>query len=98
MLVITGKTFGITNIIALDSDKNVIQDQRVVVERDERGIVNVSRAGQRQSFSCTPNCAPTITIGDEAAYFNQVVQSSTTKTRFSETGNDGGAGGGQANQ
>jgi len=32
MLVITGKTFGITNIIALDSDKNVIQDQRVVVE------------------------------------------------------------------
>jgi Flp pilus assembly secretin CpaC len=98
MLVITGKTFGITNIIALDSDKNVIQDQRVVVERDERGIVNVSRAGQRQSFSCTPNCAPTITIGDEAAYFNQVVQSSTTKTRFSETGSDGGAGGGQANQ
>ena len=98
MLVITGKTFGITNIIALDSDKNVIQDQRVVVERDERGIVNVSRAGQRQSFSCTPNCAPTITIGDEAAYFNQVVQSSTTKTRFSETGSDGGAGGGQASQ
>mgnify|MGYP003454034196 CR=1 FL=1 len=38
MLVITGKTFGITNIIALDADKNVIQDQRVVVERDERGI------------------------------------------------------------
>jgi len=98
MLVVTGKTFGITNIIALDADKNVIQDQRVVVERDERGIVNVSRAGQRQSFSCTPNCAPTITIGDEPGYFNQVVQSSTTKTRFSETGSDGGAGGGQASQ
>ena len=98
MLVVTGKTFGITNIIALDADKNVIQDQRVVVERDERGIVNVSRAGQRQSFSCTPNCAPTITIGDEAGYFNQVVQSSTTKTRFSETGSDGGGGGGQGSQ
>ncbi len=96
MLVITGKTFGITNIIALDADKNVIQDQRVVVERDERGIVNVSRAGQRQSFSCTPNCAPTITIGDEAGYFNQVVQNSTTKLKFSESGSDGG--GQQANQ
>ncbi|MGZ9174977.1 MAG: pilus assembly protein N-terminal domain-containing protein [Candidatus Binatia bacterium] len=94
MLVITGKTFGITNIIALDAEKNVIQDQRVVVERDERGIVNVSRAGQRQSFSCTPTCAPTITIGDESTYFNQVVQSSTTKTKFSESGSDGGGGGG----
>lgn len=99
MLVITGKTFGITNIIALDADKNVIQDQRVIVERDERGIVNVSRAGQRQSFSCNPVCAPTITIGDESAYFNQVMQSSSTKTKFSETGGDGAGGGGAtANQ
>lgn len=98
MLVITGRTFGITNIIALDAEKNVIQDQRIVVERDERGIVNVSRAGQRQSFSCTPSCAPTITIGDEVAYFNQVVQSSASKTKFSETGSEAGNGGGQANQ
>ena len=99
MLVITGKTFGITNIIALDGEKNVIQDQRVVVERDDRGIVNVSRAGLRQSFSCNPVCAPTMTIGDETTFFNQVVQSSSSKTKFSESGNDGGSsGGGQANQ
>jgi hypothetical protein len=99
MLVITGKTFGITNIIALDGEKNVIQDQRVVVERDDRGIVNVSRAGLRQSFSCNPVCAPTMTIGDETTFFNQVVQSSSSKTKFSESGTDGGSsGGGQANQ
>lgn len=98
MIVITGKTFGITNIIALDGQKNVIQDQRVVVERDERGVVNVSRAGQRQSFSCNPNCAPTITIGDESAYFNQVAQSSSMKTKFSESGSDSSGGGGQSGQ
>ena len=97
MLVITGKTFGITNIIALDADKNVIQDQRIVVERDERSIVNVSRAGLRQSFSCTPNCSPTLTIGDEAAFFDQVIKHSSTKTKFSESGSDG-AGGQQSNQ
>jgi Flp pilus assembly secretin CpaC len=97
MLVITGKTFGITNIIALDADKNIIQDQRIVVERDERGVVNVSRAGLRQSFSCTPNCAPTLTIGDEATFFDQVVRHSATKTKFSETGTEG-ASGGQGNQ
>jgi Flp pilus assembly secretin CpaC len=39
LLVVTGKTFGITNVIALDADRNVIQDQRVVVERDEHRVV-----------------------------------------------------------
>ncbi len=97
MLVITGRTFGITNIIALDADKNVIQDQRIVVERDERSIVNVSRAGQRQSFSCTPNCAPTLTIGDESAFFDSISKASSNKTKFSESGSES-SGGGQANQ
>ena len=97
MLVVTGKTFGITNIIALDSERNVIQDQRVIVERDERRVVYVNRAGMRQSFSCTPNCSPTITIGDDPAYFDQVLKSASSKTKFSESGGEG-AGGGQASQ
>ena len=33
ILVVTGKSFGITNIIALDAERNVIQDQRVAVRR-----------------------------------------------------------------
>ena len=37
LLVVTGKAFGITNIIALDAQRNVIQDQRVLVERDDQG-------------------------------------------------------------
>ena len=36
LLVVTGKAFGITNIIALDAQRNVIQDQRVLVERDDQ--------------------------------------------------------------
>ena len=42
LLVVTGKTFGVTNIIALDADRNVIQDQRVLVKRDEGKVVNLS--------------------------------------------------------
>lgn len=90
MLVITGKTFGITNIIALDAEKNVIQDQRVIVERDERSVVNLSRAGLRQSYSCTPNCSPTLTIGDDTAFFDQVAKHNSNKTKFSESGGEGG--------
>ena len=66
LLVVTGKTFGITNIIALDADRKIIKDQRVIVERDEKRVVNLHKAGIRQSYSCTPNCSPTLTIGSGA--------------------------------
>jgi Pilus formation protein N terminal region len=85
MLVVTGKTFGITNVIALDSERNVIQDQRVVVERDDKRIVNLNRGGMRQSYSCTPNCSPTLVIGDDPAFFNQVLQHASGKVKFSDS-------------
>lgn len=85
LLVVTGKTFGITNIIALDADRKIIKDQRILVERDERGVVNLHKAGLRQSYSCTPSCSPTLTIGDDAAYFDQVQKHSAAKTGFSNS-------------
>lgn len=88
LLVVTGKTFGVTNIIALDDQRNVIQDQRVVVQQDDERIVNVTKAGVRQSYSCTPNCSPTMTIGDDNAYFDMVSRHSSVKTRFSDSTSD----------
>lgn len=97
LLVVTGKTFGMTNIIALDAERNIIQDQRVVVERDEKAIINVHKGTLRQSFSCTPNCSPTLTIGDDIAYFDSINKQSAVKTKFSATGSATSAapGGGQ---
>jgi hypothetical protein len=92
LLVVTGKTFGVTNIIALDEERNIIQDQRIVVTRDEVRIVNLTKGGLRQSYSCTPNCSPTLTIGDDKDYFETVAKHANTKTKFSngtENGNGG---------
>jgi Flp pilus assembly secretin CpaC len=83
LLVITGKTFGITNIIALDADRNVIQDQRVLVKRDEAKVVNLTRGTQRQSYNCTPQCNPSITIGDEQKFFDAVAAAAQKKVNFS---------------
>lgn len=84
LLVVTGKTFGVTNIIALDADRNIIQDQRVVVTRDEARSVNLTKGGLRQSYSCTPECSPTLTIGDDTAYFDLISKHAATKTKFSD--------------
>jgi hypothetical protein len=92
LLVVTGKTFGITNIIVLDADRNVIQDQRVVVERDDRKVVYLNRSGLRQSFSCTPQCSPTLVIGDQTEYFQQVYNAASNKTKFADSGNESGGG------
>ncbi len=88
LLVITGKTFGITNIIALDAERNVIQDQRVLVRRDEAKVVNLQRGTQRQSYNCTPQCNPSITIGDEQKYFDAVSAASQKKVNFSNSAAD----------
>ena len=88
LLVISGKTFGITNIISLDADRNVIQDQRVLVKRDEGKVVNLQRGTERQSYNCTPQCNPSITIGDEQKYFEAIRNASQNKISISEGSGD----------
>lgn len=88
LLVVTGKTFGATNIIALDADRNIIQDQRVQVERDRHNVVLLHRGSQLHSYSCVPNCAPMLAIGDDAKFFDQIQKQNKEKTKFSEGATD----------
>jgi hypothetical protein len=97
LLVVTGKTFGVTNVIALDAERNVIQDQRVMVERDDRRMVNLQKGTSRYTYSCTPNCEPTLTIGDDPRFFEMVKKHNTDKTSFSESSADAGGSGGGSN-
>ncbi len=95
LLIVTGKTFGVTNIIALDAQKNIIQDQRVIVQRDDQRTVNLTKGTARQSMSCTPNCEAQIVIGDETAFYDNAAKQAAAKTRFSESsGEQAGTGNG----
>ena len=80
LLVVTGKTFGVTNVIALDAQRNVIQDQRVVVEQDPRHTVVLYKGSLRHSLTCSPTCTPAIVIGDDPAYFDLISKSAQAKT------------------
>jgi hypothetical protein len=92
MLVVTGKSFGMTNVIALDAQRNVIKEQRVIVVRDEARVVNVQKAGKRESYNCTPQCNPSLVVGDDRTYFEGVLGASERKIRFSEGHADQGQG------
>ena len=84
ILVVTGKSFGITNFIALDAERNVIQDQRVSVRRDEVGVVNLTKGIDRQTFACLPQCNPTVTVGDDQKFMQQTLSAAQVKKNFSE--------------
>ena len=88
LLVVTGKTFGVTNIIALDADKNVIQDQRVIVEQDDRRTVVVYRGALRHSYTCAPTCTPAPVVGDAQQFFEETLKAAQTKAGASVPGTD----------
>jgi Flp pilus assembly secretin CpaC len=84
LLVVTGKAFGVTNIVALDAQRNIIQDQRVVVEHDDQRTLVLYKGSDRQSYTCTPNCSPTITIGDGSTYFETISKHTQSKANVSQ--------------
>lgn len=95
LLVVTGKTYGITNIIALDNERNIIQDQRVIVRRDDNKMVSLRRGPSKESYTCTPECYPAMMLGDDPKFIESVKKSAETKVEFSEKmARGGGQGGG----
>lgn len=55
-IVLTGRSFGATNLVLLDKDGNAIADERVLVSIDEGNTVRIFKQTERTVLSCTPNC------------------------------------------
>ncbi|MGE0627621.1 MAG: pilus assembly protein N-terminal domain-containing protein, partial [Hyphomicrobiaceae bacterium] len=89
LIVVTGKSFGVTNIIALDADRNIIQEQRVMVQRETTGVGRLTKGTKSESWNCSPQCNPTITVGDDSQYFSAPAESAQRKIKMTEGQTDG---------
>jgi hypothetical protein len=77
VLVITGKGYGSTNLLALDRSGRVLMSRMVEVRGAGTGdIVTVYKGIERESYSCAPNCERRITLGDSPAFFNATLSQS----------------------
>jgi Flp pilus assembly secretin CpaC len=75
VLIVTGKGFGTTNLIALDRAGAVLTERNIEVVGPQGGsVVIVYRGLNRESYSCAPDCERRITLGDTPEYFNSTLQ------------------------
>jgi len=74
LLVITGKSYGTTNIIALDQRGNVLSEQRVTVGAPKDATLTVWRGVARETWSCAPRCEHSVMLGDDSGFFDSAVK------------------------
>lgn len=93
LLVVTGKGYGATNLMALDRTGKVIMEESIRVVGPGGGdLVVVYKGVDRESYSCAPECLPRITLGDSTAYFNAALAATGTRNGQAQASNGGGGG------
>jgi Flp pilus assembly secretin CpaC len=67
--VVTGKSYGTTNMLALGSDGQILHEMTIHVKAPRDTTLTVQRGLSRETWSCQPRCEPTVTLGDAPDYF-----------------------------
>ena len=81
-LVLTGRSYGVTNLVILDSDGKAIVDEEVAVQSFEAGTVRIYRQSDRTTLACLPTCEPTVTIGDNDSAFTAATGQFTARQQM----------------
>jgi hypothetical protein len=74
VLVLTGRSAGRTNFIALSASGSIISESMVTVSVQTSGRVLVQRGFDQSTYDCAPTCLPTVAMGDEDKHFNKVIE------------------------
>jgi hypothetical protein len=90
--VITGKSFGDTNVVILDKSGAVLNEQNIRVTGPAEPNVVVFLGINRETYSCSPGCQPHPTPGDEATYFSNNMSELTSHNNQALAAGTGGGG------
>lgn len=80
IMVVTGKSFGVTNLIALDGTGALLAESLVRVGAASDAMLTVQRGMDRESYSCTPVCQPSAQLGDAPKYFGEVGSQASSRS------------------
>jgi Flp pilus assembly secretin CpaC len=82
LLVVTGKSYGTTNIIALDASGEVLVEHNITVGAPRESSLTVWRGVSRETWSCAPRCEASVMLGDAQEYFDAAVKQVETRNGF----------------
>jgi Flp pilus assembly secretin CpaC len=78
MVVVTGKGYGATNVIAMNRTGEVLVDRVIQVGAPTDQVVTIYRGVDRESYSCMPTCQRRVTLGDSENYFKSAIDQAGT--------------------
>ena len=78
LMIVTGKGYGVTNLIALDRSGATLMEKQLSVKGPYANTVVVYRGMTRETYSCAPFCEPRVTLGDGSALFTKNLTETTT--------------------
>ncbi|MCP5433022.1 MAG: pilus assembly protein N-terminal domain-containing protein [Alphaproteobacteria bacterium] len=84
LLFILGRSFGITNVIALSPEGKEIANLQVVVQTRTLRDVTVYRGPNRFSYACAGKCESVLRSGDEKLYFEELGKQVQTKADIAQ--------------
>ena len=89
LLVVTGKGYGNTNLLALDRHGDTLAEYVVNVSapKDDNKLT-IYRGVERETWSCAPRCEHSVMLGDSNTYFTE--NSSQISARNGTSASQGG--------
>jgi hypothetical protein len=79
LMVVTGKNYGTTNMIALDSRGEVLAEHVVTVGAPKDKTLTVWRGVARETWSCAPRCEQSVMLGDDQDFFSGALNQAQTR-------------------
>jgi hypothetical protein len=80
-MIITGKGFGQTNLIAIDGAGSLIEEEQIQV-LPAKTVLVLQSGSSRISYACNPACMPTVQLGDEDKTFKEVGEQMSTRNGY----------------
>ncbi len=78
-LLVTGKSFGSTNLTVLDRAGNTIYSSQLIVGGEDDAGVTIVRGQGTYSYSCVDKCRATPMVGDDPGHFSSVMGTINSK-------------------
>ena len=84
MMVLTGKGYGMTNLVVLDRAGNVLMEKSIEVKAPRTDVVVMYRGIERETYSCTPICERRLTLGDGNVVFDNGVNQTGSRNALAQ--------------